>query len=71
MFLGMEAIDAEGLDLYRKRVSPDDNFRALEVARELGIIVAINLIVDPAWDAGRFRRPGVRPGRARRSCTCP
>jgi hopanoid C-3 methylase len=55
MFLGMEAIDAEGLDLYRKRVSPDDNFRALEAARRLGIAVAINLIVDPAWDAGRFR----------------
>jgi hopanoid C-3 methylase len=55
MFLGMEAIDAEGLDLYRKRVSPDDNFRALEAARKLGINVAINLIVDPAWDAARFR----------------
>ena len=55
MFLGMEAIDAEGLDLYRKRVSPDDNFRALEVARRLGLIVAINLIVDPAWDLDQFR----------------
>ncbi|MFG3496618.1 hopanoid C-3 methylase HpnR [Streptomyces sp. NPDC047886] len=55
MFLGMEAIDAEGLDLYRKRVSPDDNFRALEVARRMGIMVAINLIVDPAWDEERFR----------------
>ena len=55
MFLGMEAIDAEGLDLYRKRVSPDDNFRALEVGRWLGITVAINLIVDPAWDAARFQ----------------
>jgi magnesium-protoporphyrin IX monomethyl ester (oxidative) cyclase len=55
MFLGMEAIDAEGLDLYRKRVSPDQNFRALETARKLGIAVAINLIVDPAWDAGQFR----------------
>ncbi|MFI9601170.1 hopanoid C-3 methylase HpnR [Streptomyces sp. NPDC052043] len=55
MFLGMEAIDAEGLDLYRKRVSPDENFRALEVARRLGISVAINLIVDPGWDVERFR----------------
>jgi hopanoid C-3 methylase HpnR len=55
MFLGMEAIDAEGLDLYRKRVSPDENFHALEVARSLGINVAINLIVDPAWDTERFR----------------
>ncbi|MEV8565406.1 hopanoid C-3 methylase HpnR [Streptomyces sp. NPDC051322] len=55
MFLGMEAIDADGLDLYRKRVSPDENIRALEVARKLGISVAINLIVDPAWDEERFR----------------
>ena len=55
MFLGMEATDAEGLELYRKRVSPDDNFRALEAARRLGVTVAINLIVDPAWDAARFR----------------
>ncbi|WP_435611949.1 hopanoid C-3 methylase HpnR [Streptomyces sp. bgisy159] len=55
MFLGMEALDAEGLDQFRKRVNPDDNFRALEVARKLGINVAINLIVDPAWDVDRFR----------------
>ena len=55
MFLGIEAIDAQGLDLYRKRVSPDYNFRALEAARRLGITVAINLIVDPAWDAAQFR----------------
>ena len=27
------AIDAEGLEVYRKRVSPDDNFRAPEAAR--------------------------------------
>ncbi|MBT2367270.1 hopanoid C-3 methylase HpnR [Streptomyces sp. ISL-10] len=55
MFLGMEAIDAAGLELYRKRVSPDENFRALETARRLGIQVAINLIVDPGWDEERFR----------------
>ncbi|MFI2645798.1 hopanoid C-3 methylase HpnR [Streptomyces sp. NPDC018610] len=55
MFLGMEALDAEGLDRFRKRVDPDDNLRALETARRLGINVAVNLIVDPAWDAERFR----------------
>jgi magnesium-protoporphyrin IX monomethyl ester (oxidative) cyclase len=55
MFLGMEAIDAEGLDLYRKRISPDENFKALELARKMGIMVAINLIVDPSWDEERFR----------------
>jgi hopanoid C-3 methylase HpnR len=55
MFLGIESIDAEGLDLFRKRVSPDDNFRAMEAARRLGITVAINLIVDPGWDAAQFK----------------
>ncbi len=55
MFLGIEAIDAQGLDLYRKRVNPDDNFKALETARRLGHTVAINLIVDPAWDRAQFR----------------
>jgi magnesium-protoporphyrin IX monomethyl ester (oxidative) cyclase len=55
MFLGMEALDAEGLDLYRKRVSPDENVKALELARKMGISVAVNLIVDPGWDAERFR----------------
>lgn len=56
MFLGMEALDEEGLDLFRKRVSQDDNMHALECARKLGISVAINLIVDPDWDIAQFQR---------------
>ena len=55
MFLGLEAIDAEGLKKYRKRVSLGENFEALEYARKLGIVVAVNLIADPAWDRDRFR----------------
>jgi magnesium-protoporphyrin IX monomethyl ester (oxidative) cyclase len=55
VFLGMEALDAEGLDLFRKRISPDENMHALERARKLGLTVAINLIVDPQWDVGQFR----------------
>ena len=54
MFIGLEAIDAEGLRRYRKRVSLDKNFEALEFARSLGIEIAINLIVDPDWDYDRF-----------------
>lgn len=54
MFLGMEALDGEGLDRYRKRTSADENMHALEAARRLGITVAINLIVDPAWDVEQF-----------------
>ncbi|HEX6933485.1 MAG TPA: hopanoid C-3 methylase HpnR [Streptosporangiaceae bacterium] len=54
MFLGMEALDAEGLESYRKRVSVDENMRALELARSMGMTVAVNLIVDPAWDTSQF-----------------
>ncbi len=54
MFLGVEAIDAEGLALHRKRISLGKNFEALEFARSLGITVAINLIADPSWDQERF-----------------
>lgn len=54
MFLGVEAIDAEGLKMHRKRISLGRNFEALEFARSLGITVAINLIADPDWDRQRF-----------------
>ncbi|WP_296655129.1 hopanoid C-3 methylase HpnR [Paraburkholderia sp.] len=54
MFLGLEAIDEEGLKAFRKRVSLDRNFEALEFARSLGISVAVNLIADPDWDRDRF-----------------
>ena len=54
MFIGLEAIDEEGLRTYRKRVSLDKNFEALEFARSLGLTVAINVIADPGWDRDRF-----------------
>lgn len=54
MFLGVEAIDEEGLKLHRKRISLSRNFEALEYARSMGITVAINLIADPDWDERRF-----------------
>ncbi|HZS12098.1 MAG TPA: hopanoid C-3 methylase HpnR, partial [Nitrospirales bacterium] len=54
MFLGIEAIDEEGLLKHRKRISLGRNFEALEFARSLGITVAINLIADPDWDRRRF-----------------
>jgi magnesium-protoporphyrin IX monomethyl ester (oxidative) cyclase len=40
MFLGLEALDEEALKLHRKRVTPGENFEALEIARELGLTVA-------------------------------
>ena len=54
MFMGLEAVDEEGLRKYRKRVSLGRNFEALEFARSLGINVSINIIVDPDWDRERF-----------------
>jgi hopanoid C-3 methylase HpnR len=55
MFLGLEAIDEEGLQRLRKRTTLDKNFEAVEFARSLGIMVAINLIADPDWDEKRFQ----------------
>ncbi len=54
MFLGVEALDAEGLRAHRKRVTPDANLEALEVARRLGFTVAVNIIADADWDEARF-----------------
>ena len=54
MFLGVEAIDEEGLQRFRKRVSVSKNLEALEFARSLGVMVAINIIADPSWDRRQF-----------------
>jgi hopanoid C-3 methylase len=56
MFLGVEAIDEDGLRKYRKRIALGRNFEALEFARSLGIKVAINLIADPDWDSKSLMR---------------
>ena len=55
LFLGLEAIDEDGLQKFRKRVNLGQNFEALEVARSLGFTVAVNIIADPDWDRDRFR----------------
>jgi hopanoid C-3 methylase HpnR len=55
MFLGLEALDADGLKAFRKRTATDVNREALEFARSLDIMVAVNLIADPAWDRARFQ----------------
>jgi hopanoid C-3 methylase HpnR len=55
MFIGVEAIDEQGLALFRKRTKLSTNFEALDFARSLGITVAINIIADTDWDEARFR----------------
>jgi hopanoid C-3 methylase len=54
MFLGLEALDEEGLRAFRKRTTPKVNNQALEIARSIGLSVAINIIADPDWDEARF-----------------
>jgi hopanoid C-3 methylase HpnR len=54
MFLGLEALDEEGLTAFRKRTTPSVNNKALEVARSIGLSVAINIIADPDWDEAHF-----------------
>jgi hopanoid C-3 methylase len=54
MFLGLEALDEEGLAAFRKRSTPAVNSKALEIARSIGLSVAINIIADPDWDEARF-----------------
>jgi magnesium-protoporphyrin IX monomethyl ester (oxidative) cyclase len=54
MFLGLEALDEDGLKAFRKRSTPKVNNKALEIARSLGLSVAINIIADPDWDEARF-----------------
>jgi hopanoid C-3 methylase len=54
MFLGLEALDEEGLTAFRKRTTPKVNNKALEIARSMGLSVAINIIADPDWDEARF-----------------
>jgi hopanoid C-3 methylase HpnR len=55
MFLGIEAIDDEGLKAHRKRITIKKNIEALECARELRIHAAVNIIADPNWDERHFQ----------------
>jgi hopanoid C-3 methylase len=54
MFLGIEAIDDEGLKSHRKRITIKKNVEALECARSLNIHAAVNIIADPSWDERHF-----------------
>ena len=65
MFIGTEAIDAEGLKAFHKRINLDKNFEALAFARSLDVTVAINLSPIPTGittvlkqsDSGVWRIP--------------
>ena len=54
VFLGLEALDDEGLRHFRKRMTSQSGFQALDVARSLGITAAVNIIAHPHWDRRQF-----------------
>lgn len=56
IFLGLEAVTDEGLDRVNKKNSMENNRRALELLKDLGVGYTPNFIVDPAWDREDFAR---------------
>ncbi|BDG03825.1 hopanoid C-3 methylase HpnR [Anaeromyxobacter oryzae] len=54
MFVGLEAIDDADLRAFRKRTTLAKSLEALQVARSIGLTVAVNVIADPSWDEQRF-----------------
>ena len=58
-----EAIDAESLEVYRKRVSPDDNFRAREAARGQANFVRMLWRFNKVCNGGRQYADHHRPAR--------
>ncbi len=55
LFVGLEAIDEGSLKSFRKGVSLSRNWEALQFARSLGIVVAVNVIASPAWEEEQFQ----------------
>lgn len=56
IFLGVEAVTDEGLERVNKKNTADNNRRALEILKDLGVGFTPNFIVDPAWDREDFAR---------------
>ncbi len=56
IFLGLESVTDEGLKAVNKKNTADNNVRALEILKDLGVGFTPNFIVDPAWDRDDFAR---------------
>src|SRR6185295_3273546 len=56
IFLGVEAIDDEGLDAVNKKNKAINNARAIDILKELKVGFTSNFIVDPAWDRDDFAK---------------
>jgi radical SAM superfamily enzyme YgiQ (UPF0313 family) len=56
IFLGLESVTDEGLQAVNKKNTADNNVRAIEILKDLGVGFTPNFIVDPAWDRDDFTR---------------
>lgn len=56
IFLGVEAVTDQGLAAVNKKNNIDNNLRAIEILKELGVGFTSNFIVDPAWEREDFAR---------------
>jgi radical SAM superfamily enzyme YgiQ (UPF0313 family) len=56
IFLGLESVTDEGLKSVNKKNTADNNIRAINILKELGVGFTPNFIVDPAWDRDDFTR---------------
>src|SRR5437016_3241905 len=56
IFLGLESVTDEGLKAVNKKNTADNNVKAIQILKELGVGFTPNFIVDPAWDRDDFKR---------------
>ncbi len=56
IFLGLESVTDEGLKAVNKKNSADNNVRAIQILKDLGVGFTPNFIVDPNWDREDFKR---------------
>jgi len=56
IFLGLESVTDEGLKAVNKKNTADNNVRAINILKDLGVGFTPNFIVDPAWDRDDFTR---------------
>lgn len=56
IFLGVEKVDDAGLASVNKGNTADNNVRAIEILKDLGVGFTCNFIVDPGWERDDFTR---------------
>src|SRR5438874_1042467 len=56
IFLGLESVTDEGLKAVNKKNTADNNVKAIEILKDLGVGFTPNFIVDPTWDRDDFAR---------------